>query len=212
MINDKLYWEKYYEHKKIPFLPSLFAHHVLKHYICKNDFLIELGCGNGRDAVYFANQGIQVLAVDQCEHELEFLSRTYLLQNIEFKTHDFTYLDINLKCNHVYSRFSMHAILKERQDAVLCWAYNVLMEGGYLFLEARGKRNELYKKGKPVTNEPDAFIYDGHYRRFLDFAETCLALEIVGFKIMEAMEKRGFSPLNGVDETFIRIVAQKIVP
>jgi len=209
MINDKLYWEKYYEHKKEPFLPSLFAHHVLNKYVHKDDFLIELGCGNGRDAVYFAQQGIRILAVDQCENELNFLSRTYPMQNLEFLIHDFADLNMNLKCNHVYSRFSLHSIIKEQQDAVLHWVNNVLIDGGYFHLEVRGKRNEIYMKGKPVQDEHDAFIYENHYRRFLDFTELCATFENAGLKIIEAIETKGFSPFNGTDETFIRIVVQK---
>jgi tellurite methyltransferase len=209
MINDKLYWEKYYEHKKIPFSPSLFAQYVIKHYVKPNDFVIELGCGNGRDAVYFANQCIQTLAFDQCENELEFLSRAYPLPNLKFIARDFTNLDMNLQCNHVYSRFSMHSIFKEQQDTVLNWIHKVLLKKGYFLLEARGKQNELYKKGEPVTNQPDAFIYEGHFRRFLDFSETCNELERIGFHINEAIEDKGFSPFNSTDETFMRIIAQK---
>ena len=209
MINDKTYWEKYYEHKRMPFSPSPFALHVMKHYVYKNDFLIELGCGNGRDAIYFANQGLSVLACDQCEHELKFLSRTYIQPNLEFKVHDFTDLSLNLECNHVYSRFTLHSISNDGQTEVIDWVRNVLMDGGYFYIEARGKRNELYKLGEAVIGEQDAYIYENHYRRFLDFSEICSVLESVGLKIIEASEKKGFSPFNGVDETFIRIVAQK---
>lgn len=209
MINDKFYWEKYYEHERVPFLPSLFAQYVLKNYLRKNDYLIELGCGNGRDAVYFAQHEIRVLAFDQCENELDFLSRTYPLANLEFKAKNFADLNMNIKVNHIYSRFSIHSISGEQQEALFPSIFNVLHDNGYFLLEVRGRHNELYRKGEPVLDEQDAFIYEGHYRRFLDFSETCSTLKGLGFQILEAVESKGFSPFNGTDETFIRAIAQK---
>ena len=210
MINENKYWKWYYDRNKTPFTPSPFAHHVIKHYAQENHSLIELGCGNGRDAIYFANKGLNVLAYDLCEEEIEFLSRNYPHPNLEFKVDDFTNLGKSLKCSLVYSRFTIHSISYKGQTAVLNWVSNILLDKGYFLLEARGKQNELFKKGVPVEDEQDAYIYNNHYRRFLDFSETCKTLESIGLKIVEASEKNGFSPINGNDETLIRIVAQNI--
>jgi len=207
VVNDIKYWEKYYSKKNTPFAPSRFAEYVRKHYVNKNDSMIELGCGN---AVYFASEGIDVLAYDQCEKEIDFLSKNYPLTGLEFKADDFTKLSTKLKCSIVYSRFTLHSVPYSGQAAVISWINNVLLEGGYFLLEVRGKKNELFKKGVAVPNEQDAYIYNDHYRRFLDFSDTCVMLETAGLKIVEASEEKGFSPFNGDDETFIRIVTQKI--
>lgn len=211
MRNDKMYWEKFYEHERTPFLPSPFAQHVHQHYVKENDFLIELGCGNGRDAVYFANKGVRTLAFDQCETEIDFLARTYPLDNLQFKTRDFTSLKLKetVKCNHVYSRFTIHSIYKDKQNAVLQWAFNMLLDGGYLLIEVRGKNNELYKMGEPVSSQQDAYIYQNHFRRFIDFEKICTELNSIGFELLEAKEEKGFSPFQGTDETFIRLIAKK---
>ena len=64
------YWENYYKSRKDTHYPSLFAKFVLKNYVKRNSSLIEFGCGNGRDAKYFANNHINIIAFDQCEKEI----------------------------------------------------------------------------------------------------------------------------------------------
>jgi tellurite methyltransferase len=211
-VDDKRYWENFYSKKPHPFEPSLFAQYTLKKYLKPGHSLVELGCGNGRDAVYFARQGVRVIAIDQCENEIQFLSDSYRFDHLEFMCGDFTALGNHLRCTHVYSRFTLHSISKQRQADVVSWVYNSLEEEGYFCLEVRGKQNELYGKGTPVVEEPDAFIHDGHYRRFLDLEETHDMLRAEGLEVVESCEERGFSPFGGVDEKFVRIVAQKKGP
>ena len=49
---DLEYWEKYYQDNKLPFEPSDFSKYVVSK-INKNSRLIDLGCGNGRDSLFF---------------------------------------------------------------------------------------------------------------------------------------------------------------
>lgn len=206
---DKEYWEQYYADQKTPFSPSRFSQYIMERALKSGDSLVELGCGNGRDAVYMAQQGIQVTAIDQCEHEIGFLSEKYDSENLKFVSGDFTKLDDSLKFDHAYSRFTMHSVTWEGQANVLRWASCILPEGGGFYLEFRGKENELFGLGEAVSGEGDAYIYENHYRRFIDMEEMCGHLTRAGFEVVEAMEQSGFSPHNGDDETFVRIVAKK---
>lgn len=103
--------------------------------------IVELGCGNGRDALFFANKGMNVLAIDQCEEEIKFLSNKYKnLKNIAFRADDFTNLkDSNPPFDIVYSRFTLHSVSKEQETKTLMWAYGNLCPEGYLCIEANGK-------------------------------------------------------------------------
>jgi cyclopropane fatty-acyl-phospholipid synthase-like methyltransferase len=69
---DKVYWEKFYKQQNKDLKPSLFAKYVYDTYAKSGQTLIELGCGNGRDAIYFANKGLHVNAIDQCSDEINF--------------------------------------------------------------------------------------------------------------------------------------------
>ena len=54
---DKNFWEQYYSINKEPFQPSSFAREVIQN-ISKNSTLLDVGCGNGRDSIFFANNSI----------------------------------------------------------------------------------------------------------------------------------------------------------
>ena len=63
---DKKYWNAYYEIKKQIDYPSSFANFCFdKEYLKKDMNVVEIGCGDGRDAKFFASKGISVHAIDQ---------------------------------------------------------------------------------------------------------------------------------------------------
>lgn len=208
---DKKYWESVYQKKNIDSEQSLFAKFVGENLSNNHKSLIELGCGNGRDAIYFANKNLNIIAVDQCENEIRFLKELYSkVENLEFIYYDFCELGFERSYDIVYSRFTLHSISEIQESKVLLWAYQVLNDNGMLCIEVRGKKNELYRKGKPVENEKDAFIWNEHYRRFIAFNKFCERLEDIGFSLEYAEEKKGFAPYKHDDETFIRVIAKKM--
>ena len=207
---NKDYWEAFYSRQNAELKPSLFARFVAGSFMQGRKSMIELGCGNGRDAIFFANEGLAVTAIDQCEGEIKFLKSRYKnLPNISFLYDDFTNLNDNGKFDLIYSRFTLHSITADCEKRVLPWAYRNLSEGGFFCIEARGKKNEIYQKGEPVEGEKDAFIYNDHFRRFLDFDELKTSLSALGFQIEYAGEEKGFAPFKGEDETYIRVIAKK---
>ena len=66
---DKEYWSSYYlkhgQDKAIA-MHSSFSEFCQSKYFLNNQFsIVELGSGNGRDAIYFAHHAHQVIALDQ---------------------------------------------------------------------------------------------------------------------------------------------------
>lgn len=209
-VMDYKYWENYYNKQNTELVPSLFAQYVADILGGRQAEIIELGCGNGRDSVFFANKGHLVDAVDQCYSEICFLMKQYQsLDNLDFRCDDFTDMTDDLPYDMVYSRFTLHSISKEQQTNTLQWAFRNLKKGGRLCIEVRGQRNEIYKLGEPVENEENAFIYNNHYRRFLKFEDLCEELKNIGFKLDFAAEDKDFAPFNGQNETYIRVIAEK---
>lgn len=208
---NKNYWDKFYANQRGDNEPSLFAQYVLKNYFSDDNCkLIELGCGNGRDSIYFSKNGVDVLAVDQVEAEVDFLNSQFSeIKNLKFISADFTKLGIERLFDVIYSRFTIHSINLKEQIRVLNWAYSQLNENGLFCIEVRGQRNELFKLGKKVLSEDDAYIYNDHYRRFNDFDVFCKDLSSLGFTIEYSAESKGFSPYKGTNETFIRVIARK---
>ena len=65
-IDNTDYWNLYYQNKLCPTSPSPFARYVST-LVEPGRTLAELGCGNGRDALYFASLGLDVVAMDLSE-------------------------------------------------------------------------------------------------------------------------------------------------
>ena len=62
---DKLYWEEYYSvDKNINLEPSPFAKYIYNNFLKQTDNIIELGCGTGRDALYFSRNNINIVAIE----------------------------------------------------------------------------------------------------------------------------------------------------
>jgi len=207
---DKKYWENYYSlPDSTPNVPSLFAKFVLEHCLNEKDSIIELGCGNGRDCIFFARHNIKVYAVDQSEKEILALSKENFLDNLTFKAADFSKLPDGNPYEAVYSRFTLHSISEDEESRVVSWTARNLKPGGKFIIEARGKKNELYKKGEAVSGENDAYVYNHHYRRFIDKDNLDKKIIDSGLKIESSEEKTGFAPFEDTDYHFIRIIASK---
>lgn len=223
---DKTYWRDFYSRHKIGVEPSLFAKFVYKNYLLESikcdtnkyaesnaPSLLELGCGNGRDSLYFANNGIDTTAIDQVQEEIAFLndyvetqqdskqSHTESTQEAEqrldsqnnphFLCGDFTQLDsfsFQQQFDCIYSRFTLHSVSKAQQDKTLADCLKYCKDGGILSVEVRGEKNSLCGKGKAVENETNAFIYDNHYRRFLNFTQTLQEIESLRFSSNNATQ------------------------
>lgn len=89
----------------------------------------------------------------------------------------------------------------------MAWCERNLKQNGLLRIEVRGQQNSLYKCGVMIEDEQDAFIYDNHYRRFLNFNE--LREDLKSYGLLFAKEDRGFAPFKDEDDFFIRIIARK---
>lgn len=207
---DKLYWESYYKKHVAPEDPSLFAQHVAEEYVGEGDKLIELGCGNGRDAEFLGSQGVEVTAVDQAASQVEELAANSKHPNVQYQAADFTSLDEQEgEYDAVYSRFTLHSVTSEEQHRVLEWAQRALKIGGYLCIEVRGQKNRLFGLGEPVEGQSDAFVYEDHYRRFLDREVLDQEIGKLGLKIVSSTEERGYAPFGDTDDYFIRHISRK---
>lgn len=209
MNKELQYWSDFYKKQNQPFQESLFASYCMTQWLKPKMTLLELGCGNGRDALYLSKCGVNVLAVDQCAEEIDFLNNRFGGKNISFKCADFSDLKFRKKFDAIYSRFTLHAISKQQEIRTLNWCARHLNENGLLLIEARGIQNEIYGMGERVADEADAFIYEGHYRRFLNADDVNKQITGLGLTILSSDEAANRAPFNGTNYKFLRIVAQK---
>ena len=108
--------------------------------------------------------------------------------------------------DYVYSRFTLHAINTSQQNELLTNIKQALNSGGKFFIEARTLRDDLYGKGDSAGD--NAFIYGGHYRRFIAPEELAEIMRHMGYEILSLCEGRGFSKLGDSAPVLMRLTAK----
>lgn len=207
---DSEYWNKYYRIDEnrggAPEVPSSFAQWILPQ-LEKQKSILDLGCGNGRDSLFFNDNGMNVTAIDASSTAIEDLKRKK--DNIYFICDDFVCSSMIFadQYDYCYSRFSLHAINEKQEEEVLRNVFRVLKKGGKFFIETRSVNDEIYGKGKKVGK--DSYFYNGHFRRFIRKEQLIKRLKNVGFAIDYDEEERGFAPYGGSNPYIIRIIASK---
>lgn len=205
---DSEYWDLYYAERKVPETPSLFAQWILPQ-MKKQKNVLDLGCGNGRDSIFFYHNGMNVTAIDASPQVIESLKNKIKQNNIYFICDDFVCSSMIFagQYDYCYSRFSLHAINEKQELEVIKNVFKVLKNGGKFYIETRSVADEIYGKGVKVGE--DSYYYNGHFRRFI--RKECLLerLKEVGFEIEYEKESKGFAPWEGADPFVIRIIADK---
>jgi ubiquinone/menaquinone biosynthesis C-methylase UbiE len=207
--SDKEYWDAFYLYSQLTSEPSRFAILCAEKYVVPGQVVVEAGCGNGRDAVTLAETGASITAIDQCEQSIAELRKAHgNLSNLKFLADDFVTYAYPKPLDVFYSRFTLHAVGASDKNALLEKVMRALSPGGYLLLEFRGRKNELNGIGRPVHGEVFMYEHEGHKRRFIDSEKVVQQLTDAGMEILVFEEKPGFSPFEGKDETFARVVAR----
>lgn len=206
-VDNSAYWNQYYKNRVCSEEPSPFAQYVST-LVEPGKRMVELGCGNGRDAVFFAGQGLRVTALDMSQEAIAQL-QSRNLDSAEFLCGDFVNSDVHQpdSYDYAYSRFTIHSINRNQEQVLLGNLFRGLRPKGKLFIEVRGVNDPLFGKGRQV--ERNAYFYDNHYRRFIVLDELAASLEQRGFLVEYAQERTGFAPYGNDDPPVIRIVAAK---
>ena len=168
--------------------------------------LLDLGCGNGRDSLFFLSKGLRVTAVDASDIAIKRLSALDC-KNAEFICGDFVATPVvySQKYDYCYSRFSIHAITADQEELLLSNVKKSLKSGGKFFVEVRSINDELFGKGECVGK--NSFVYDGHFRRFIDKNELEENLIKKNFKILYSEENVNFAPFGNENPPIVRIIA-----
>lgn len=204
--NDTKYWDDIYKENSGISTPSLFAAEAAK-MMKPESTVADLGCGSGRDCIFFSEQNYKVTAVDLSSEAIKKVSE---------KKPDITAVNMNFvkfleqyhdKFDYLYSRFSLHAISELQELSFIKNAYCALKENGKLLIEARSLMDERYGKGEKVGK--NTFRYEGHVRRFIDIKELEEHLKSEGFLIEKMVQSRGFAPYENEDPIVIRAVCKK---
>lgn len=205
---DRQYWNKYYQKiAKYQVEPSDFAK-LIEGKLPINSHILELGCGNGRDSLFFLRNGHDVIAIDASDVAIEKLNEiTSNEENALFVCDNFVKCKplYQMKYECIYSRFTLHAITEEQEDELLANVKEALYSGGIFCIEARTIHDEIFGKGIKIAH--NTFEYNNHFRRFINVEEFADKLEQFGFDIIMLEEAQGFSKTKDSNPILMRCIA-----
>lgn len=210
-MDDKEYWANYYRKNLDPTKQSSFAEFILPK-LTKDKRLIELGCGNARDSVYFSKNGLNVIAVDQVKEEIDYLNENHKNDNIDFVCDDFTDLEnstneiFDNEFDYIYSRFTFHAINEKKEDKTLDWIKDHLKPDSLFLLEARSIKDPMYNEGKKLSNTEN---FTNHYRRYMQLDNIVSKLESRDLEIVYQIEDNDLAVYKNDNPYVIRLIAKK---
>ncbi len=219
---SRLHWRQYYRDHKEPEEPSSFARFVAPQLQPKT-LILECGCGNGRDSLYFAEQGFEVLASDRSKAAVlnarRALEGRTLPGHCSFKVVDVGLVDelrqffshgriglVHAKGRDVvvYARFLLHNIPTRHEKRFFRAIKELLPPGTRIFVEFKtnADRSKVVEKA-----------YRNQYRRFLSAARfKRRVVREHGFEIISHEVAYGLSPYNGTNPQLFRGVLRIPVP
>lgn len=207
---DKKYWDRFYMDHSTK--ESISDCSTFANFCCENFFnekpkiIVDLGCGNARDAKHFAKKHL-VYGIDQSvDDQVLNLNKSSSLNLIE---QDFVYDEYNFSesIDVFYSRFTIHSITQEDQKKLLPKVYDLLNLGGLFCIEVRTTKDPKFGVGKHICDT--TYFNDGHTRRFVDsqlFLNEVLSL---GFKLKYFNEQDNLSIYKDDNPVLMRIILEK---
>lgn len=206
---DTEYWNNFYGKNTVTLQqPSDFAESI-REYLLPDRKIMDIGCGNGRDSLMFAQMGLKVVGVDASKTAIDELNKKNGNDNSMFVCDDFVTCKAlyQAQYDYFYSRWTMHAISEHQENELLKNITGSIRQGGLLFIEARSDKDELFGKGKKISEYE--YIYNNHYRRFIVQDQLISKIKDLGYEIMLNAESDTFSKVENSNPTLIRIIARK---
>ena len=157
--------------------------------------ILELGCGQGRDSIFFASNNIDVVAIDSSQVAVDALSKIVKEKHLSIRSmihnanngipFDESYFDAVYSHMFFNMRFSA-----DKLNHLFAQVNRVLNNNGLNLFSVRSDHDTMYRKGTMV--EKDIYEINGFQIRFftksnIEFIITKTGFEL--YKITQAYEE-----------------------
>lgn len=202
-------WDKKHgagDHDILREVPSPFSE-IAEPYFPPNAHILELGCGVGRDAVYFADHDHTVVATDGSEVVIEQNRDRISNDSVSFESVNMTdalpYDDVSFDV--VYTNLALHYYSDQKTREIVAEIARVLRPGG-VFAFACKSYDSLHNAGEEI--EKNVFVSSTGVTIHL-FSEEYVQDLVKGVFAIEHIDEEG-EEYNGRFSKIVRCVAKKI--
>lgn len=202
-------WDKKHaigKHEKLRETPSPLARLAESKFI-RNAAILELGCGVGRDAIYFEAQGHRVIATDGSSVVIAQNKSRFPGLSVTFEVLDmrdlFPYEPAAF--DGVFANLSLHYYSNHETKDILTEIHKVLKPKGVLAFACKSVSDVHHGQGQEI--QPDIFLNEkgearhlfseAYTRKLLDGTFTMISLETVE------------EEFSGGRSSIIRVIARK---
>jgi tellurite methyltransferase len=160
------YWNEFYKKNSIN-SESTFAKFTYKKIKNIRGKVLDIGCGNGRDAYFFNKKGFDVTAIDISQKAIHRNSRVKI-KNLVFKKFDVEKDKIKTKFEIIYCRFFLHTIDETLENKLINLIRNAKNNGTIVFFEFRNYKDKIFGKFNAKDHNKVVEFEKGHFRRIID--------------------------------------------
>ena len=202
--NEQFYWNKKFSKEKyFGEGPTGFAKECKSIMRSKNiQDILDLGCGQGRDSIYFSKMGKSVTAFDNSKKALDSITN----RNITKIKGDIKSLEKikNRKFDVIYSNLALHFFKEKDLQSIFNNLHTLLKNGGFLLITVKNKKDKYAGLGEKI--EEHTYQYQGVIRHYYTRKELQKLLK--KFKILEI--KEGFHIMfNDKPTVYWKVIAIK---
>lgn len=137
------YWKKFYK-TNIDFSEnqSTFCDFVLKYLKDYPNYknIIDIGCGNGRDSLYFLKNGFHVTGIDLCKEVCEYIKSKHKITIINDSIITYNYKNYDI----YYLRFILHALIYNDILKLINNLSKQINENSLIFIETRSVSGTVF--------------------------------------------------------------------
>ena len=170
------YWNNIYSKQNYfgtgPTILALEARELIKNNSITN--ILELGCGQGRDSLFFANFGHNVIATDISENAINSVKKIKNEQNIgnlELHLHDslnpFNFTD--LKFELIYSNLALQFFDLKQLSQIFSNIKKIMKPDSFFLFSTKKSGDKYFNFGNKISE--NSFEYNGITRFFFSKSE-----------------------------------------
>lgn len=205
------HWVEFYKSgasRRVPKTSSPFAIWVADQ-LEGREHVLDVGCGNGRDSVFFAERGHRVTAMDASTSARQLTRRLARerggkVRALELNLNDlFAVLTSGALFAHgesppqIYARFLLDSIEGDTRRNFFRWAQMIQRRGGTTYLEFRTWQGTLRATGFPF-----------HYRALLYPRRVIAEIESYGGSVVHREQGTGLAPFDKENPRICRLVVR----